>query len=54
MADQMIVYPTDLRLVARSRQESERLIDLLYVHSDLAANPAMVPLGRADSTGSTP
>jgi hypothetical protein len=39
VADQMIVYPTDLGLVARSRQESERLIDLLYVHSDLRVKP---------------
>jgi len=29
VADQMIVYPTDLGLIARSRQESERLIDEL-------------------------
>jgi len=29
VADQMIVYPTDLGLIARSRQESERLIDVL-------------------------
>jgi len=39
VADQMIVYPTDLGLVARSRQESERLIDLLYVHSELMIKP---------------
>jgi len=29
VADQMIVYPTDFGLIARSRQESERLIDEL-------------------------
>jgi hypothetical protein len=29
VADQMIAYPTDLGLIARSRQESERLIDEL-------------------------
>lgn len=29
VADQMIAYPTDLELIARSRQESERLIDEL-------------------------
>jgi len=29
VADQMIAYPTDLSLVNRSREESERLIDLL-------------------------
>lgn len=29
VADQMIVYPTDLGLLARSREESERLIDEL-------------------------
>ena len=30
VADQQIVYPTDLGLVNRSREESERIIDLLY------------------------
>lgn len=30
VADQQIVYPTDLGLVNRSREETERLIDLLY------------------------
>lgn len=39
VADQMIIYPTDLGLLARSRWESERLIDLLYVQSDLAVKP---------------
>jgi transposase, IS5 family len=29
VADQMIAYPTDLGLIARSRQESERIIDEL-------------------------
>lgn len=29
VADQMIVYPTDLGLINKSREESERLIDLL-------------------------
>ena len=39
VADQMIVYPTDLGLLARSRWESERLIDLLYIQTDLAIKP---------------
>jgi hypothetical protein len=29
VADQMIVYPTDLGLIAKSRQESERIIDII-------------------------
>jgi len=39
VADQMIVYPTDLGLLARSRRESERLIDLLYFQTDLPVKP---------------
>lgn len=39
VADQMIVYPTDLGLLARSRRESERLIDLLYAQTDLKVKP---------------
>lgn len=30
VADQMIAYPTDLGLLSRSREESERLIDALW------------------------
>ena len=29
VADQMIVYPTDLGLISNSRQESERIIDII-------------------------
>lgn len=39
VADQLIVYPTDLGLIARSRWESERLIDLLYQASELQEKP---------------
>jgi IS5 family transposase len=39
VADQLIVYPTDLGLLANSRLESERLIDLLYKQSDLKVKP---------------
>lgn len=39
VADQMIVHPTDLGLLARSRRESERLIDLLYFQTDLTIKP---------------
>lgn len=39
VADQMIVYPTDLGLLNRAREESERLIDILYEKSDLQKKP---------------
>jgi IS5 family transposase len=39
VADQMIVYPTDLGLLARSREESERLIDELCKTLDMANKP---------------
>lgn len=39
VADQMIVYPTDLGLINRSREESERLIDLLYDILEVKSKP---------------
>lgn len=39
VADQQIVYPTDLGLVNRCREESERLIDILYKQTDLDTKP---------------
>jgi len=39
VADQMIVYPTDLGLLNRAREESERLIDILYEKSGLKKKP---------------
>lgn len=39
VADQMIVYPTDLGLLNRAREESERLIDILYKKSGLQKKP---------------
>lgn len=39
VADQMIVYPTDLNLLNESREQSERLIDLLYEQGDWQAKP---------------
>ena len=39
VADQMIVYPTDLGLLARSREESERIIDELCKVLDIKAKP---------------
>lgn len=39
VADQMIVYPTDLGLVAKSRQESERIIDLLCLKLEVKTKP---------------
>ena len=39
VADQMIVYPTDLGLLARSREESERLIDILCKKLGTAKKP---------------
>ena len=34
VADQMIVYPTDLGLISQSRQESERIIDVICKKQD--------------------
>ncbi len=39
VADQMIVYPTDLGLVANSRQESERIIDLICEKLNITPKP---------------
>jgi transposase, IS5 family len=39
VADQQIVYPTDLGLIHTGRQESERMIDLLYDNSGLSTKP---------------
>jgi hypothetical protein len=39
VADQMVVYPTDLGLIARSRQESERLIDILCTALQVGTKP---------------
>lgn len=39
MADQMIVYPTDFGLVATSRQESERIIDVICEKLTIEQNP---------------
>jgi transposase, IS5 family len=39
VADQMIAYPTDLGLLARSREESERLIDELCKELDTKHKP---------------
>jgi len=39
VADQMIAYPTDLNLVAKSREESERIIDLLCQELGLKIKP---------------
>ena len=39
VADQMIAYPTDLGLLARSREESERLIDELCKKLDIKHKP---------------
>lgn len=39
VADQMIVYPTDLNLLNRSREESERLIDQLFEQSGRKIKP---------------
>lgn len=39
VADQMIVYPTDLGLLNQARLESERLIDLLYKQSQRWIKP---------------
>ena len=39
VADQMIVHPTDLGLVAKSREESERIIDLLCQKLEVTIKP---------------
>jgi hypothetical protein len=39
VADQMIVYPTDLGLLNKARLESERIIDILYKQSSLRVKP---------------
>jgi len=39
VADQMIAYPTDLGLPARSREESERLIDELCKELNIRDKP---------------
>lgn len=39
VADQNIVYPTDANLLNRSREESERIIDLLFKISTLKQKP---------------
>lgn len=39
VADQMIVYPTDLGLLNRARLESERLIDILHQQSGAMLKP---------------
>ena len=39
VTDEMIVYPTDLNLLNESREQSERLIDLLYEQGDWQAKP---------------
>ncbi|MCB0838345.1 MAG: transposase [Bacteroidetes bacterium] len=39
VADQLIEYPTDLKLLNQARLESERIIDLLYQRSDRKIKP---------------
>jgi hypothetical protein len=39
VADQMIAYPTDLGLLSRSREESERIIDILCEKLELKEKP---------------
>lgn len=39
VSEQMIKYPTDLNLIAESRKEAERLIDILYKQTDLEKKP---------------
>jgi len=39
VADQMIAHPTDLGLLSRSREESERLIDELCKKLDVKDRP---------------
>lgn len=39
IADQQISFPTDLKLLATAREESERLIDILFAKTDLETKP---------------
>ena len=39
VSDQMIVYPTDVGLLNRAREESERIIDFLYKESGIKDKP---------------
>ena len=39
VSDQMIVYPTDVGLLNRAREESERIIDFLYKESGIKTKP---------------
>ena len=39
VADQMIVYPTDFGLIANSREESERIIDVICKKLDITPKP---------------
>jgi len=39
VSDQMILYPTDLGLLNRAREESERIIDVLYKKTELKKKP---------------
>jgi transposase, IS5 family len=39
VADQMVAYPTDVGLLSRSREESERLIDVLCKRLDIKDKP---------------
>jgi len=39
VSDQMIVYPTDHGLLNKAREESERIIDVLYNQTDLDKKP---------------
>ena len=40
VADQYITYPTDLKLLNTARQETERLIDILYMKGDYDTKPS--------------
>lgn len=39
VSDQMILYPTDVGLLNRAREESERLIDILYKATEIKQKP---------------
>ena len=39
VADQKIKYPTDIGLLNRSREESERLIDIIYAQTEILVKP---------------
>jgi len=39
IADQKIKYPTDIGLLNRSREESERLIDIIYAQTEILVKP---------------